>query len=63
MRPFRRNSSLKGSEATEIIRHRPQRQLKDSLDGPQWKASIRWRSRSAGSAMTAPLVFTESPSQ
>ena len=47
MRSFRRNSSLQGSEATEIIRHRPQRQLKDSLDGPQWKASIRWRSGSA----------------
>lgn len=34
MRPFRRNSYLKGPEATEILRQLSDPRLKDSLDEP-----------------------------
>ena len=55
MRPFRRNSSLKGPEATEILRQLSDPRLKDSLDGPH-ESVDSMEVRSAGSAVTAPVV-------
>lgn len=51
MRPFRRNSYLKGPEATEILRQLSDPRLKDSLDEPHESVDST-EVPSAGSAVT-----------